>query len=171
MGLGEEISKGLYQGMSNWVTKNAKDFTGAAAGGILDSLKQLDSAFQSFSYKFYYNSLQGVTQTLKTMSGNCSDAADAFMSMASNAGIATTKIHTMVNGIGHYVVGLPQFGIWTDPSGILGHGYRALGTGGIGGAPNIIVNQSGNNIQSSVDSKQMANDTARRILQSVRFGI
>jgi hypothetical protein len=171
MGLGEEISKGLYQGMSNWVTKNAKDFTGAAAGGILDSLKQLDSAFQSFSYKFYYNSLQGVTQTLKTMSGNCSDAADAFMSMASNAGIATTKIHTMVNGIGHYVVGLPQFGIWTDPSGILGHGYRALGTGGIGGAPNIIVNQSGNNISSSVDSKQMANDTARRILQSVRFGI
>jgi len=171
MGLGEQISEGLFKGMSNWVTNNAQKFVGASAGGLLDSLRGLDAHFQNFHWIYYMNSLQGVSKTLSTMTGNCSDAADAFMSMASNAGIATTKIHTMVNGVGHYVVGLPQFGVWTDPSGILGHGYRALGTGGIGGAPNIIVNQSGNNISSSVDSKQMANDTARRILQSVRFGI
>jgi hypothetical protein len=168
--LGEMISQGLYDGMLKYVSTHTMDFVKDT--GIIEALKKLDNAFLGYKFKFYYNSLQGVSTTLKTMSGNCSDAADSFMAMASNAGIATTKIHTMVNGIGHYVVGLPQFGMWTDPSGILGHGYRAMGTGGIGGSSNIInVYQQGNNIRDTVDTKQMADATSRRILQSVRFGI
>ncbi len=140
--LGEAISQGLLEGMKNWVLDNWEKFIDPVKKKLGNGLDILVKTFGNFKWIYYMNSMQSVATTLSTMTGNCWDAAVAFISLASNMGIAAELYRTFVGSVPHMVVNLPQFGAWIDPSGILGRGLQkgtapgsAAGGSGAGMSP------------------------------------
>ena len=170
--LGEMIAQGLYLGMTHWLDTHIDVVITSLKGNSKIMAAALAEIFKSFNWVFYYyDSLQSVTQTLSTMTGNCSEAADAFIYMANAMGLAAVKTHTYVNGIGHYVVTLPGLGMWLDPSGILGTGLKTGSpAGSYAGAPVTNVYVTGNNIKDDTDEYTVGRRLGQRVTSAWRFG-
>jgi len=170
-GLGEFIAQGLIDGMTDWVKNNVSYFSKNLAKDIGGVLQLLSNMFAGFHYQFYYDSMYSVSTVLQTMTGNCWDAAQAFISLASQMGLTAQLYRTFVNGIPHMVVNLPQVGMWIDPSGILGTGLKGgTAPGSPAGAP-IIVYVNDPVVKEEEDINSIAKKTGTKILDAVRFGI
>lgn len=170
-GLGEFIAQGLIDGMKDWVKNNVAYFSKNLAKDIGGILSLLSNMFAGFKYQFYYDSMYSVSTVLKTMTGNCWDAAQAFIALAGQMGLTAQLYRTFVGTIPHMVVNLPQVGMWIDPSGILGTGLRSGNApGSPAGAP-ILVNINDPIVKDEEDLNGVAKITGKRILDVVRFGI
>lgn len=169
-GLGENISQGLYNGMVEWVKNNSSIFTKVIAQDANAAAKILADLFSGFNWVFYYNSMQSVSTTLNTMTGNCYDAALAYQALAQKMGLVANLANTTVNGIAHTVISLPQIGMWVDPSGILGSGLQS---GGIptSGTPYILVNVNDATLKEDADVEAVVKKTVTKIYNGVKFGI
>lgn len=184
-GLGSDIGAGLMNGISNWVSSNV--------GGIVDFLKKelfgglqgLIQLFSNWDYRYYWNSMQSIGTSIATLSGNCWDAAVAFIAMANAMGISASMYETSVNGIDHEIVSLGN-GMWVDPSGILGTGLHtgglpggfskgigaaALGGGAMAGGAPITVNVIDPVVKEELDIDRIAKMTGIKIVKAVRYGV
>jgi hypothetical protein len=174
MDAGKYLGQGIQIGIENWVSKGKgfdqlKEMVKDKMG--FNALKDIVSKFNSFEYKFYFDSLQSVNQTLTTLTGNCYDAATAFITMARAGGINAQMYRTFVNGIPHRIVNLPDFGAWFDPSGVMGKGLhkgRAPGSPAGGYVVNNYI--QGNTIREEEDIEKIGNETSRKLVEALDLG-
>lgn len=170
-GLGEFVAQGLIEGMKDWVKNNVSYFSKNLAKDIGGVLTLLSNMFAGFNYQFYYDSMYSVGTVLQTMTGNCWDAAQAFIALADKMGLTAQLYRTFVGSIPHMVVNLPQVGMWIDPSGILGTGLRSGNAPGAPAGAPILVNINDPIVKDEEDLNGVAKITGKRILDVVRFGI
>ncbi len=169
--MGEAMGEGLLQGMSNWVDDNIQGIANYMSKTVGVVPKILSDIFSGFKYVFYYNSRQSITSTLQNLTGNCYDAATAFIQLANSMGITAQMYRTFVNGIPHRIVNLPQFGMWIDPSGILGTGIHSGTAPGSPAGMNFEVYIQDPVVKEEEDFDTIAGKTSRRIADMLRFGV
>lgn len=170
-GLGEMISQGLLNGMENWVKKNSGIFSKYIASDARAASKILSDLFGNFKWINYMGDVDSVGKTLGTMTGNCYDAAQAFIALAQQIGLSAQMYRTFVNGVPHRIVNLPSIGAWIDPSGIMGRGLQKGTAPGSPAGYNFNVYIKDPVVKEEEDFDTVARVTGSRIVDMLRFGV